>query len=59
MQGYSPTSGQPNPKFTNYTLDVEEMMRLMTGLGERVRERKIKALTNTHNKLFTQTTSND
>ena len=50
-QGYSPTSGKPSPKFTNYTLDVEEMMRLVTGLGDRVRERKLRA--HAH-KLFTQ-----
>ncbi|CAI8028717.1 EGF domain-specific O-linked N-acetylglucosamine transferase [Geodia barretti] len=40
-EGYSPTSGNPSPKFTNYTLDVEELMRLVTGLGDRVRERKM------------------
>lgn len=49
VQGYSPTSGKPSPKFTNYTLDVVEMMRLVTGLGDRVRQRKIDMLS--HNLL--------
>ena len=52
LQGYSPTSGKPSPKFTNYTLDVEELMRLVTGLGDRVRERKMKILSHTRG-LFT------
>jgi protein O-GlcNAc transferase len=49
-EGYSPTSGKPSPKFTNYTLDVAEMMRLVTGLGDRVRQRKMDSLSHT---LFT------
>lgn len=49
-QGYSPTSGKPSPKFTNYTLDVTEMMRLLMPLADSVRERKIRTLTKS---LFT------
>ena len=40
LQGLHPQLGTPHAKFTNYTFDVNEFMRLMTKLGDDVRERK-------------------
>ena len=39
-QGKHPTMGTHHAKFTNYTFDVEEFMRLSLLLGEQVRMRK-------------------
>ena len=45
LQGKHPQLGTPHAKFTNYSFDVTEFMRIMTALGESVRERKRVALT--------------
>ena len=54
-QGKHPTLGTPHAKFTNYTFDVEEFMRLVTDLGDHVRRRKMDTLsvhdTETHQSL--------
>ena len=43
MQGKHPTLGTHHAKFTNYSFDVNEFMRLMVKLGQDVQERKMAA----------------
>ncbi len=43
MQGKHPTLGTHHAKFTNYSFDVNEFMRLMMKLGQGVQERKMAA----------------
>ena len=56
-QGKHPTLGTHHAKFTNYTFDLEEFMRISTSLGEEVRQRKMAYLgakdstIHTHNEL--------
>ena len=42
-QGEHPTMGTHHAKFTNYSFDVDEFMRLMMKLGQDVQERKMAA----------------
>jgi len=44
LQGFHPTMNTPHAKFTNYTFDVEEFMRLLLDLADGVIERKTAAL---------------
>ena len=41
LQGVHPTMGTPHAKFTNYSFDVEEFMRLVINLADGVLERKM------------------
>ena len=43
IQGKHPTLGTHHAKFTNYSFDVNEFMRLMVKLGQDVQERKMAA----------------
>lgn len=43
-EGLHPSLGTAHAKFTNYSFDVAEFMRLVTTLGDQVRERKMAAL---------------
>ena len=40
LQGKHPQLGTPHAKFTNYSFDVVEFMRIMEKLGDNVRQRK-------------------
>ena len=39
-QGYHPTMNTPHAKFTNYTFDVDEFMRMVLKLADKVLDRK-------------------
>ena len=48
-QGYHPTMNTPHAKFTNYTFDVDEFMRMVLKLADGVLDRKTATLS--HNIL--------
>ncbi len=56
-QGKHPSLGTHHAKFTNYTFDLEEFMKISMSLGEEVRQRKMAYLgaegstTHTHTEL--------
>lgn len=43
-QGYHPTMNTPHAKFTNYTFDVDEFMRMVLKLADEVLDRKAAVL---------------
>jgi len=43
VQGKHPAMGTPHAKFTNYSFDVTEFLRLSLSLGEKVLQRKREA----------------
>ena len=57
MQGKHPTLGTHHAKFTNYSFDVNEFMRLMVKLGQDVQERKMAAAVTHSLKLSAEDTT--
>ena len=59
MQGKHPTLGTHHAKFTNYSFDVNEFMRLMVKLGQDVQERKMAAVAHSLSAVDSDTTGSD
>ena len=53
-QGIHPTMGTSHAKFTNYSFDVPEFMRLVTRLGDSVLQRKKEYLHKSHGSSKTE-----